>query len=47
VVAFFRQEGLPAREDVVPQIRRTIEEVWQTQSSGAFRTDETTAGREL
>jgi hypothetical protein len=47
VVAFFRQEGLPAREDVIPQIRRTIEEVWQTQSSGVFRTDETVVSRKL
>jgi hypothetical protein len=47
VVAFFRQEGLPAREDVVPQIRRTIDEVWQTRSSGVFRTDEITVGRDL
>jgi HD-like signal output (HDOD) protein len=46
VVAFLRQDGLPAREDVVPQIRRTIEEVWQTQSSGVFRTDETVVGRD-
>jgi uncharacterized protein YidB (DUF937 family) len=47
VEAFFRQEGLPAREDVVPQIRRTIDEVWQTRSSGVFRTDEITVGRDL
>jgi hypothetical protein len=47
VVAFFRQEGLPAREDVVPQIRRTIDEVWQTRPSGVFRTDEITVGRDL
>jgi hypothetical protein len=47
VVAFFKQEGLPAREDVIPQIRRTIEEVWQTQSSGVFRTDEAAVGRDL
>jgi hypothetical protein len=46
VVRFFQQEGLPAREDVIPQIRRTIEEVWQTQSSGVFRTDEAALGRE-
>jgi ferritin-like metal-binding protein YciE len=46
VVAFFKQEGLPAREDVIPQIRRTIEEVWQTQSSGVFRTDEAAVGRD-
>ena len=46
VVAFFKQEGLSAREDVIPQIRRTIEEVWQTQSSGVFRTDEAAVGRD-
>ena len=45
VVMFFQQEGLPAREDVIPQIRRTIEEVWQTQSSGVFRTEEAAVGR--
>jgi hypothetical protein len=33
VVAFFRQEGLPARDDIAAQVRRTIEAVWQSQSS--------------
>jgi hypothetical protein len=47
VVAFLNQDGLPAREDVVPQIRRTIEEVWQTQSSGVFRTQETVSSRDI
>lgn len=47
VVGFLQQEGLPAREDVIPQIRRTIEEVWQTQSSGVFRTGEAAVGRDL
>ena len=47
VVGFLQQEGLPAREDVIPEIRRTIHEVWQTQSSGAFRSDEATASRDL
>ncbi len=47
VIAFLKQEGLPAREDVIPQIRRTIEDVWQNQSSGAFRTDETVVGRDI
>jgi hypothetical protein len=47
VVTFLNQDGLPAREGVVPQVRRTIEEVWQTQSSGAFRTDETIASRDI
>jgi HD-like signal output (HDOD) protein len=46
VVAFLKRDGLPAREDVIPQIRRTIEEVWQAQSSGVFRTEETAAGRD-
>jgi hypothetical protein len=32
---------------VVPQIRRTIEEVWQTQSSGVFRTEETVSSRDI
>jgi hypothetical protein len=47
VIAFLEQEGLPAREDVIPQIRRTIEDVWQNQSSGAFRTDDTVVGRNI
>lgn len=45
VVAFFKQEGLPAREDVIPEVRRTIEEVWQNQSSGVLRTDDAAVGR--
>jgi hypothetical protein len=47
VIAYFKQEGLPARDDVVPQVRRTIEEVWQAQSSGVPRTDESAVGRGL
>ncbi len=47
VIAFLGQEGLPARADVIPQIRRTIEDVWQNQSSGAFQTDETVVGRDI
>jgi hypothetical protein len=47
VVAFFKEEGLPARDDVVPQVRRTLEEVWQMQSSGTFRSAESTVGRGL
>ena len=45
VVGYFRQEGLPVREDVLPEIRRTIEEVWQSQSSGVSRTDDAAVGR--
>ena len=35
VVAFLAQEGLPARQDVVPEVRRAIDEVWQPRSPGA------------
>ena len=44
VVAFLRQEGHSVREDVIPQVRRTIEQVWQSQSSGVFQTDEAPVG---
>ena len=44
VVGYFRQEGLPVREDVLPEVRRTIEEVWQSQSSGVSRTDDAAVG---
>jgi hypothetical protein len=47
VVGYFKEEGLPAREDVVPQVRRTIEEVWQSQSSSAVRTDDAAVSRGL
>jgi hypothetical protein len=47
VVAYFKQEGLPARDDVAPQVRRTLEEVWQSQSLGAVRASESTVGRGL
>ena len=44
VVGYFRQEGLPVREDVLPEVRRTIEEVWQRQSSGVSRADDAAVG---
>ena len=44
VVGFLKQEGLPVREDVIPQVRRTIEQVWQSQSSGVFQGDEAPVG---
>lgn len=47
VVSYFKQEGLPAREDVAPQVRRTLEEVWQSQSTGTIRSTESTVGRGL
>jgi ferritin-like metal-binding protein YciE len=45
VIGYFKQEGLPVREDVIPEVRRTIEEVWQSQSSAVSRTDAAAVGR--
>jgi ferritin-like metal-binding protein YciE len=41
VIRFLREEGLPVREDVLPEISRAIEEVWHAQSAQAPRADET------
>ena len=41
VIRFLREEGLPVREDVLPEISRTIEQVWHAQSAQAPRADET------
>jgi hypothetical protein len=46
VVAYFKEEGLPARNDVAPQVRQTVEEVWRSQS-GALRSAESTVARGL
>jgi len=45
VIRFLREDGLPVREDVLPEISRTIEEVWQSQSSQAPRAEETSAAQ--
>ena len=45
VVRFLREDGLPVREDVLPEISRTIEEIWQSQSDQAPRADETSVAR--
>jgi len=45
VVRFLREDGLPVREDVLPQISRTIEEVWHSQSHQAPRAEETSVAR--
>ena len=45
VIRFLREEGLPVREDVLPEISRTIEQVWHAQSAQAPRADETAAAR--
>jgi hypothetical protein len=45
VVRFLREDGLPVRDDVLPQISRTIEEVWHSQSDQAPRAEETSVAR--
>jgi ferritin-like metal-binding protein YciE len=41
VIRFLREEGLPVQESVLPQISRTIEEIWHAQSDQAPRAAET------
>jgi hypothetical protein len=41
VIRFLREDGLPVREDVLPEISRTIEETWHSQSSQAPKAEET------
>jgi hypothetical protein len=41
VVRFLREEGMAVREDVLPEISRSIEDVWHSQSAQAPRADET------
>jgi ferritin-like metal-binding protein YciE len=45
VIRFLREDGLPVREDVLPEISRSIEEVWRTQSQQAPRADEIPVAR--
>jgi ferritin-like metal-binding protein YciE len=45
VLRFLREDGLPVKDDVLPQISRTIEETWHSQSEQAPRAEETAAGR--
>jgi hypothetical protein len=45
VVRYLREDGLPVRENVLPEISRTIEEVWHTQSGQAPRADESPIGQ--
>ena len=45
VLRFLREDGLPVRDDVLPQISRTIEEIWHSQSDQAPRADEVGAER--
>jgi hypothetical protein len=43
VIRYLKEEGLLVREDVLPEISRTIEEVWHSQSDQAPRADEVSA----
>ncbi len=45
VLRFLREDGLPVRDDVLPEISRTIEEVWHSQSAQAPRAEETSVAR--
>jgi len=47
VIRFLREDGLPVQENVLPEISRTIEEVWQSQSDQAPRAAETSTARNL
>jgi hypothetical protein len=44
VIRFLKEDGLPAREDVLPNISRTIEEVWHSQSDQVPQAAETSIG---
>ncbi|MFL5490053.1 MAG: DUF892 family protein [Gemmatimonadales bacterium] len=45
VVRFLREDGLPVREDVLPEISRTIEQIWRSQSDQAPKAEETSVAR--
>lgn len=45
VVRFLQQEGLPARSEVVPEIDRTVEQVWTQTADSTSPTDATLSGR--
>jgi hypothetical protein len=44
VIRFLKEDGLLVREDVLPEISRTIEEVWHSQSDQAPRAEEAPIG---
>ena len=44
VIRFRKEDGLPVREDVLPEISRTIEGVWNSQSDQAPRAEEVPIG---
>jgi hypothetical protein len=45
VIRYLREEGLPVQEGVLPEISRTIEEIWHSQSNQAPRAAETSVAQ--
>jgi ferritin-like metal-binding protein YciE len=45
VIRYLQEEGLPVQEGVLPEISRTIEEIWHSQSDQAPRAAETSVGQ--
>jgi ferritin-like metal-binding protein YciE len=45
VIRFLQEDGLPAREEVVSDISRTIEEIWRSQTDRAPRAEATGVGQ--
>jgi ferritin-like metal-binding protein YciE len=45
VVRYLREEGFPVQEGVLPEISRTIEEIWHSQSDQAPRAAETSVAQ--
>jgi hypothetical protein len=44
VIRFLEEDGLPVRADVLPEISRTVEEVWRSESDQAPRAEEVSIG---
>jgi hypothetical protein len=45
VVRYLRAEGLPVREDVLPEVGRTIKAAWEGESADLSRAGSTAAAR--
>ena len=47
VIRSLQEEGLPARNEVLSQVNRTVEEVWNAQADSVQRSDTAVTSREL
>jgi hypothetical protein len=45
VVRYLKEDGLPVQENVLPEVSRAVEAVWQAQSDQAPRAEEASIGR--